>query len=161
MTALRWAAIAIALLAADRAAAVSCSAGVPPLNFGMYDVFAPAPLQSATTLSVTCSKTAGDPASNIRVNYTLSLTTGSSNTYAQRTLASGASRLGYNLYTNAARTSVWGDGTGGSATVAGAFTLSTGHPSESAAHPIYGSIPAGADASVGAYSDGITVTVSY
>lgn len=44
--------------------------------------------------------------------------------FSSRYMLSGANRLYYNMYTDAARTVVWGDGTAGSSTVNGNVVLS-------------------------------------
>lgn len=83
---------------------------------------------------------------------------GGTGSIVQRQLASGGERLNYNLYTNSARTTIWGDGISGSSTIAaiGAGTAN------SVAVTIYSRIPKGqANAAPGAYSDALTVTVSY
>ena len=94
--------------------------------------------------------------------YGVSLSTGGG-TFAQRLLSgSGSNKLQYNLYTTAAATTIWGDG-----------TLSTGIVSDtgtgmSAAnaktHTVYGQLPDNAfnqGAPTGNYNDSITVTVTY
>jgi spore coat protein U-like protein len=84
----------------------NCIISAPNLNLG------PGPFDGATdatgssTISVNC--TLGTP-------FTVDLSTGSSNSYAMRTLVNGTDTLNYNLYTSSAYTIVWGDGTGGSA----------------------------------------------
>jgi spore coat protein U-like protein len=154
-------AFALAAAAPCVANAVSCTASVPALNFGAYNVFGAAPLQSATTLSVSCAKTASDASGTIAVGYTIALSTGSSATYAQRRLASGPDTLGYNLYANSARTLIWGDGTGGSRLASDSMNLTNGSPARTRTHTIFGQIPALQDAAVGSYTDAILVTVTY
>jgi spore coat protein U-like protein len=97
---------------------------------------------------------------------TLTLSAGTSNTFNARQMIKGTDRLDYNLYTNAARTIVWGDGTAGTGTVAALTIQSNGrflnhNRSRNFAIPAYGRIPANQDAVPGAYSDTITVTMSY
>jgi spore coat protein U-like protein len=59
----------------------------------------------------------------------------------------------YNLYVDATLITVWGDGTGQSATVS---------DTQSAAnYTVYGRIPAGQNAYVGVYSDTIVITVTF
>ena len=108
-----------------------------------------------------CAKTGSVPSGTVAVGYTIALSTGSSGNYAQRTLASGGDTLGYNLYTNSARTLIWGDGTGGSQAVADSVNLTNGSPARTRTHTIFGQIPAMQDAAVGTYTDAILVTVTY
>jgi spore coat protein U-like protein len=50
--------------------------------------------------------------------YTLSLDKGvNASTYLPRQMINAGTRLNYNLYTDSAQTTVWGDGTGGTVTV--------------------------------------------
>jgi spore coat protein U-like protein len=149
------------MLASPQASAVSCSIGVPALNFGNYDVFSSSALQSATTLTLGCAKVPGDPSGSLTVSFTIAISTGSSATYAQRTLANGANALRYNLYTDSARTLVWGDGSGGSQLVSDNLGLSNGNPQRTRNYTVYGRIPALQDVAVGSYADTLLVTVNY
>jgi len=76
-------------------------------------------------------------------------------TVASRKMSNGTKLLSYTVYTSAARTTIWGDGTATSGTVAG-----TGSGA-SQSIPAYGRIFAGQVVPAAAYSDTINVTVSY
>jgi spore coat protein U-like protein len=107
--------------------------------FGTYLWTNPAPTDSAGAITYNCNSTAF-----------VFLSSGSSGNAGQRTLISGASTLDYNLYSDAARTQIWGDiFTGGSLQVAqsGKSTLS-----------VYGRIPPSQNVAAGTYSDTVTVT---
>ena len=148
-------------VAAANALAATCSVSTPGLAFGSYDVYAAGATNGTGTLTVSCSKVAGDP-SNVNVNYTISLATGSSGSYVQRQMQSGANTLGYNLYTSNTFSVVWGNGTGSTATVGGSLHLTNGQPSQNNAHTVFGRIPPLQDAAVASnYLDNITVTVTY
>jgi spore coat protein U-like protein len=69
-------------------------------------------------------------------------------------MRSGANVLTYNLYTSAARTVIWGDGTGGSSTISARSNSTT-------ILDLFGQIPAGQDVGVGTYTDSITTTVIF
>jgi spore coat protein U-like protein len=138
----------------------SCSVSTPGLNFGGYDVFAAGAVNGNGTLSVTCNL--NPPPNNSTVNYIVSLSTGSSNSFIQRKMQSGANTLGYNLYTSNTYSVVWGDGTGSTATMSGSMKLKNNNPSQTNGLTVYGQIPALQDAGVGNnYLDNVTVTVSY
>jgi spore coat protein U-like protein len=138
----------------------SCSVSTPGLNFGAYDVFAAGAVNGNGTLSVTCSLAAKDK--NTTVSYTISLSTGSSNSFVQRQMQSGANTLGYNLYTSNTYSVVWGDGTGSTATMSGSMKLTNAHQSETDGLTVYGQIPALQDAgAANNYLDNVTVTVNY
>jgi spore coat protein U-like protein len=138
--------------------AFSCSISVTALGYGVYDVFSGTPNDSTATLSVTCTQVSA-PVGNLPVSASLS--TGSSGTYAARQMKSGANALSYNLYTNAARTTIFGDGTAGSSTIGGTFPFTFVGQVITGTATVYGRIPAGQDAAIGAYADSIVATVTY
>ena len=127
--------------------AANCSVGASNLSFGSYD--ASVALTSTADIDVRCST--GTP-------YTVSLSAGSSGDSAARTLEAGANTLAYNLYLDAAHSTVWDatnldNGTGLGMSIGNEIT-----------HTVYGLLPntaANQDAPVGNYSDLITVTVEY
>ena len=126
----------------------SCSVSTAStVNFGIYDVFAAAANTGGVgNFTIRCSSPA--------THYVLALSTGLSGRFGQRMLSSGASALRYNLYTSAARSTIWGDGTGGSSTVNGSANGTT-------RLDVFGLIPARQDVAVGSYSDRITVTLEF
>lgn len=123
--------------------AAACSVSVTNVNFGNYSVFSTNPSDSTGTVTVNCSPK--------KTSYSISLNGGNSGSINQRTLKFNSQSITYNLYTNVARTIVWGDNTGG--------TMVTG----SGQNPItvYGRIPAGQDVGSGTYTDSVLVTVQY
>jgi len=130
----------------------TCAVSANPLAFGTYTPGGGA-LTANTTLAVRCTKT---------TPFTVSLNAGTTTggTIAQRLMAGGGDSLQYNLYTTAALATVFGDGTGSSATVGG-----TGSGVNTAnTVTVYGQLPDSAlnQAVVPTnYSDTITVTVAY
>jgi len=130
--------------------ASNCLVTAAPLNFSDYD--GSATVDGQANLSVRCSN--GTP-------YTISLGDGANGTIAQRLLMSGTDQLEYNLYTAAARTTIWGQ-TVGTDTVGG---TGQGMSSTKAnTHTVYGTIAnsaANQDAPVGLYTDTVAVTVAY
>lgn len=154
----RTAAVALALLAlAPWACAQSCSASATTVAFGTYDPFAGSPRDSTGSVSVNCAA----HATALNLSYSVSLSAGGSGNVAARTLNSGASLIGYQLYTDALRMTPWGDATGGTSKVFGLLLLNVVLP-VSATHTVYGRIAAGqTGVQAGSYADTITVTVSY
>lgn len=149
---------ALACLSAPGAyAAVTCTASAVGVAFGVYNPLAAAPTTSTGSIAVTCTSTSNGTTT---INLSASYSTGSSGTYATRTMRSGGNVLNYNLYFDAAYTQVRGDGTNG--TQNGSATLSLGrNQSATATGVLYGRAPAGQDVAPGVYSDTITVTVTY
>lgn len=90
------------------------------------------------------------------VAYTISISagTGSAGSFSPRRLRFGGFGLDYNLYTDPARTTVWGDGTAGTATVGG---LCAG----SCSALVYGRIFGGQSGAAGPYSDEVVVTIDF
>lgn len=137
-------------------ALAECTVSASPTAFGGYSPFSAAPLDTAGNVAVSCSLLG---VVSLLVSYTISLSAGSSGVHASRTMFSGGSVLGYNLYTNSARTTVWGNGTGGTSTVSDGYVL--GLLTTTRNYPVYGRIPAGQNVSAGLYADTITVQVDY
>lgn len=129
--------------------AASCTVSATNLAFGTYLASSATPLTGTSTVNVYC--TSGTP-------YTLALNVGSGGgTFAARDMASGANLMTYNLYTSAAHTDIWGDGTASTSMVAGTGAgVLTSSP-----NTVYGNIPISQDLPPGTYTSTITVTVNY
>jgi len=147
------------LIAADRAAAATCNTGGNPptvtattLSFGNYNAATVAATTSNGTVTVRCVS-----ASRTLPTFTIKLSQGSGASYAPRSMASGVNRLNYNIYTSNTYTTVWGDGTG--ATVLQNYAAAALLNSKS--FTAFGQIPANQYVRAGAYTDTITVTVTY
>ncbi|MGH8280664.1 MAG: Csu type fimbrial protein [Gammaproteobacteria bacterium] len=134
------------------------------VTFGSYDVMSAAatPGTGTVTVSATCTR-ANLP---FTVNYSIALSTGGSGTFTPRSMTSGTSQLQYNLYTTASLTTIWGDGSGGTQTVADMITGTCTGPggrncSGSQPDTVYGNIPATQNVVAGSYTDTINVTVAF
>ncbi|MDC6167206.1 Csu type fimbrial protein [Paucibacter sp. XJ19-41] len=129
----------------------ACTVSGSAMNFGAsIDPLATAtPLDASSTLSVVCTNT---------TPYTVSLNAGANaggaSNFTNRAMKSGANSLGYQLYLDAGRSTVWGDGTA-SSTHSGTGTGST------QSLTIYGRLPSLANVVPGSYTDTVTVTVTY
>lgn len=145
--------VILAALAAGPAAAEAaiCSvSSVSPVVFGAYDRFDSSPVDSTGSITFVCSGVGGSDTVQVSIDR------GAAGTFAPRTLVSGIYALAYNLYLDAARNAVWGDGTGGTATY-GPITAVEGSTSIT----IFGRVPAGQDVAAGAYADTLTVTLQF
>ncbi len=136
----------------------TCFAFAGGVSFGAYDPTAGVATTGAGTITVLCFLLS---APGVTVNYTVDLSSGLSGTYTSRTMQTGPQNLNYNLYTDAARTMIWGDGTGGTSRGTGQIALSGGTPFGSNPHTVYGTIPALQNVGVGTYNDSIVVTVTF
>jgi spore coat protein U-like protein len=140
--------LVLLLLWSGRAEAAHCTISTTPVSFGSYDVFASTPTDTTGTVSFTC---------NGNADVTITLSKGGSSTFNPRTLNGGADTLNYNLFRDAARTTIWGDGTGSTAT----YTL-LNTPNNTAQNlTIYGRIPAAQDVRAGTYTDSVTVNIDF
>jgi len=119
----------------------------PTLSFGVVSPLANTDVQADITWVCTSG-----------FNTSIKLGSGSG-TIANRTMHAGASALAYQLYTDATRTTVFGDGTAGSSTVA---VSGTGYASP-ANVTVYGRVLAAAAgaAPVGSYTDTVLVTIVF
>jgi spore coat protein U-like protein len=144
------AAMLAAIAAPAPARAASCSfVSVSGVSFGTYDVFASGPTDSAGSLSYSCSGGA---------TVTITLSIGNAPSYAPRLLLKlGGATIDYNLYLDAARNTIWGDGLGAT----GEYGPTAPADGVTVTVPVYGRIPAGQDASVGAYTDTVTATINF
>lgn len=147
----------LAILAiAPMAFAFSCSVTATGVSFGGYDIFDNAARDATGTITVTCKAPDRNP--NTPIPVTISLSPGGSGTFAQRQMQGGAGTtpLLYNLFTNAACSTIWGDGSGSSSVQTNYVTKSTPWTAT-----IFGRIPPRQNAAAGQYSDLITVTVQW
>ena len=144
-------AAAIWLLSATSAWAQSpsCTISVTSVAFGNYNVFTTAADDSTGTITYRCNSTAA--------NISIALSDGSSSTFSPRTLRKGSEVLQYNLYRNAARTTIWGDGTGGTSV----YSLANPPNNSNVNLTIYGRIPAQQDVSAGSYTDTVSAVINF
>lgn len=141
-------AVCALVLPGTAAAAPTCDFVVAgAIAFGTYDPLAAAPLDSSTQLQLKCP-----PGQNVRIT----IDAGQSGTFAARELRSDTERLRYNLYLDAQRQLVWGDGSGGSS--AGPLVYSVGAQGVTTAW-IFGRVFAGQDVAPGVYADALRVTL--
>lgn len=132
-----------------------CTVSALSTSFGAYDTFSAVPLDAAGQVTVTCQFLIG-----VLVGYTVQLGTGSSGSYSTRSLSGSGYQLDYNLYVDSARSTVWGDGSGGTTTVNDGYLITLLLPYERN-YTVYGRIPAAQNVPPGSYSDTIVVTVNY
>lgn len=137
---------------------VGCSVSASATSFGVYNPFNATPQDTTGSVTVSCQGLLGLPI-HILEGYTIALSTGSSGSYATRQLVGPGYQLQYNLYTDPGRTSVWGDGSNGTA-VLSHTTLLELFPYDKT-YTIYGRIAAGQNVPPGSYTDTIIVTIDY
>ncbi len=122
----------------------TCLVNATSLAFGTYSG---AQLDGASTVNVTCTNT---------TPYTVGLDAGTfagATVTTRRMTGPAAAPLSYSLYSDAGRTTNWGNTTG-------SWVAGTGNGSAQGIS-VYGRISAAQYATPGAYTDTITVTVTY
>lgn len=140
-----WAATQTSNFTVTATVNANCTILTNNLDFGNY---LGAQIDASTTMTINCTN--GTP-------YTVALNigTGSGATYASRVLTSGASTMNYNLFTDIARTTVWGDGTSSSQ-----LNNGTGSGTNQTL-TVYGRLPGSQTPTSGTYTDTVTATVTY
>lgn len=123
----------------------SCTVSATDMAFGDYLASAPSDTSSTSTITVTCS---------LLTPYTIGLNSGNHASGGTRRMASGTSRLAYELYSDPSRTSIFG-------TVAAGLGVSGIGTGAAAPTTVYGAIPRSQIVAPGSYADVITVTVEY
>ena len=137
---------------ASVAEAGNCRWVTNPTNvvFGTYSVFGSGSLAATSTYTARCTP---------HTNGVVSFTSGANSaTYFPRYMANGGNLIGYNLYQNAARTIVLGDGTAGTTSV----DLVNGTPQQKEfTETIYAATPLGTNVPPGTYVDTVTAVLSW
>jgi spore coat protein U-like protein len=135
--------VGLGVLGAATAGAATCVLAAVGVVFGNYGTLSNTSLDGTGVVTVTCVLTD---------SYTIMLSSGDGS-LLQREMQSGTNVLYYNLYTDAARSMIWGDGTSGTSIVSGSGTLAT--------YSVYGLIPGGQNVPAGVYSDSLVVTLNF
>jgi spore coat protein U-like protein len=142
-------------------AAADCSITAVSVNFGTYDPVVTSPDDSVGTVTITCRHISGNAE---RVNYSVVLSNGMLGASATtRKMGAGTGRLGYNVFTDPARSQVWGNGTGGTVIASGSMTVGpgVGNGTQTVTQSVYGRIPQLQDAVPGTYTDTLMVTLTF
>lgn len=142
--------LACTLLMPTRSMAACSLSTLAPVAFGTYDVFSTAPLDTTGAVVYRCA--------NTDHNITITLDKGGASSYTGRSLFNGTEPLYYNLFLDAARTAIWGDGSGGSQVF---FIKNPQSNNTNLSIPIFGRVPAKQSVSTGDYTDSITVTMTF
>lgn len=142
------AATATANLSVSSTVTNNCTVSTAALSFGAYDPVvanAATALDGTGTVTVACTKGA---------TTTIDLGLGNNASGSTRRMRDGANFLTYEIYQDAARTTVWGTG-------ADTFTPAAA-PSKAARNfTAYGRVPANQDVAAGNYTDTVLATVNF
>lgn len=141
--------VLLGVVFAGSARAASCTiSSISGVSFGGYNIFSAVPLDSVGSITYRCDDV------GVADTILIQLSRGNASSYAPRTLLQGSYELDYNLYLDAARTTIWGDGTDGSSQYG---PVNPPNATQTTVN-VYGRIPAGQNARAGAYSDTVIVT---
>jgi spore coat protein U-like protein len=150
---MRWLLIALlattAIVSLPFSALAVCSLSSTSISFGNYDVFNTSPLDTNGSIVYRCG--------NADNNISISLNQGGASSFNPRRMLNGSQALNYNLYLDAARTIIWGDGTDGTQT----YFIKNPPNNQDVTVPVYGRVPTGQSVSKGAYGNTITVTINF
>lgn len=136
----------------NSAHAASCSfTTIVGVNFGTYQVFNASPLDSTGSITLYCT---GVQPMDL---FTIELGPGASGNASNRYMLNGAVMLNYNLYLDAPRSTIWGNGSNGT-TALGPLSIDDQTPTT---WTVYGRIPAMQNVPAGNYSDTVLVTVQF
>lgn len=147
----------LSFAAAPRAEALclmcTCSVSAGDMAFGAATPVSDTTIDAVASIDVSCTGLAAVGSITVRMG------SGNYGTIAARKMASGVNRLDYNIYSDAARTAIWGDGSGGysGVTVFNSLGLLTWNTST----PAYGRMTLPAIAIPGVYTDTVVVTVEF
>lgn len=134
-----------------------CTTQTTNVAFGTYNPLAFGNVDSTGSVKVTCGGVA-----SVLLPFKIDISAGSSGSTGTRTMRNGANTLNYNLYTDAAYTTVWGDGSGATQNILGSFTLDLLGLSPAQNFWVYGRLPGRQLTAVpGVYADTINVTLTY
>lgn len=147
--------LALPLPALAACAQCACTASATGVAFGTYNPFSGLNADDTGSVRISCMGGPGAAAYSIQLSRGLY---GAG--FGSRRMGSGGNRLNYDLYTDPAHTTVWGDGSGGSGFVSDSLSVLLAGSARN--YPVYGRIFARQRyAAVGAYTDTITITVTY
>jgi spore coat protein U-like protein len=136
-------------IAVNATVTANCTVSSSSVEFGDVDTTSGANVDKEGGLSIACTNGTTWAAS-------AGLGNGTGATFAIRKMTVGSNRLNYTLYTDSARGTVWGDGTGSTAKITGTGTGGT------QSVVVYGRVFSGqTSVPAGSYGDLVSVTVTY
>jgi len=127
----------------------NCTISTSALAFGNVNTISGSNVDGTGGLSITCTNGTAWTA-------TAGVGAGPGASFTNRRMVSGGNQLNYNIFTTVARTTVWGNGTGGTGTITG-----TGSGTAQSV-TVYGRVSSGqTSVPAGAYADTVAVTITY
>lgn len=142
-----WGATASTTLSVSATVLTDCIVVATPLAFGGYDPTSQTDLDATASVSVTCTLAAP-------FNIGLDAGTGAGANVTVRKMTAASGTLNYGIYQNSARSVVLGN-------TIGVDTIANVGTGILQLFNVYGRIPSGQAAQADAYSDTVTVTVTF
>ena len=139
-----------ALLITVSAAQAACTITTTAVSFGSYNVFSVSADDGTGQITYRCTS----PRPPV---VTIQLDKGASPSFSPRQMRKGAETLNYNLYLDSTRSTIWGDGTGGTQV----YSRASPPLNQNINLSVFGRIPAGQDVSAGTYSATVTATIFF
>jgi spore coat protein U-like protein len=121
------------------------------LDFGLYKSLGAA-VDRTGSLTLVCVPVL--PALTVTYRIEIDAGGGNAGSFSPRRMTAGGYGLGYNLFRDASRTLIWGNGTGGT-------SAHTGICATTCVLTVYGRLFGGQSAPAGAYSDTVTLTLDF
>lgn len=140
------------------AQATGCVAITGPMSFGSYDTLLTQATDTTATVQVICTPGITD---SLSTPYTVTVAGSGTGGDTVRSIAFGAHRLYYQIYKDAGRTTVWGNGTSSGSGVSSSVTSSAALVPAAKTHTAYGRMPGRQMVPPGLYVGTLLVTVEY
>ncbi len=139
-----------ALLIAVSAAEAACTITTTAVSFGSYNVFAGSADDGTGQITYRCT---GPRPPLVHTRYRKLVNRG----FTPRQMRKGSEALNYNLYLDSTRSTIWGDGTGGTQV----YSQANPPNGRNIVLSVFGRIPASQDVSAGTYSATVTATIFF
>ncbi|WP_394788047.1 spore coat protein U domain-containing protein [Rhodoferax sp.] len=135
--------------------AVLCTLLVTPMAFGIYSSILPSNTDTTSTVTVSCIP----GASSLTTSYTLTIAGTGTGNDPVRSIPFSTSKLYYQIYKDAAYSTVWGNtaGTGVSSSVTSISSITPGIQ----IHTVYARMQPLQAAAAGIYIGNLTITITY
>lgn len=141
----------LALAAVPARAAIRCSiTSVSPVAFPAYNVFSARPNDAQGSVTYSCRGVGQD-------TVTIELSTGESGSFSPRRMRRASEPLAYNLFLDAGRGTIWGDGGGGT----GRYGPIQPPNNSPVVVFVFGRIPPAQNVSPGMYADSVILTLNF
>ena len=138
--------------------AATCGVLLSSMAFGIYDSILPAFNDTVATVTVTCTPGVANP---LTTPYTITIAGTGTGNDATRAISSGSHKLYYQVYKDASRSTVWGNGGTSGAGVSSSVTSLTTVTPALQIHTVYARMPPLQAVPPGIYIGTLLLTIDY